>query len=59
LVTLHFSPAPLPAFILKASRTSSLAEWAAASKVVDLAAARQRLRTVERDASSNVLNPET
>jgi hypothetical protein len=38
--------------------TSSLAEWAAAQKVVDFAAARQRLRPVERDMISNALNPE-
>jgi hypothetical protein len=36
----------------------SLADWAAAQKVVDLAAARQRLRPVERDAISNAHYPD-
>jgi hypothetical protein len=42
---------------LEGRQTSSLADWAAASKVVDLAAARQRLRPAERDTISNALNP--
>jgi hypothetical protein len=41
---------------LEGKPTGSLAEWAAASKVVDLAAARQRLRPAERDTISNALN---
>jgi hypothetical protein len=43
---------------LEGKPTGSLAEWAAASKVVDLAAARQRLRPVERDAISNAHYPD-
>jgi hypothetical protein len=38
---------------LEGKPTGSLAEWAAASKVVDLAAGCRRLRPVERDMISN------
>ena len=43
---------------LEGKPTGSLAEWAAASKVVDLAAARQRLRPVDPAIIGNALNPE-
>jgi hypothetical protein len=43
---------------LEGKPTGSLAEWAAAQKVVDFAAARARLRPMERDTLSNALNPD-
>jgi hypothetical protein len=41
---------------LEGKPTGSLAEWAAGSKVVDLAAVRQRLRPVDRNTIGNALS---